>query len=197
MEIKHFVLSMFYSNCYVVSEENKAFIVDMGENPKQVEEYIKENNLDVQFILLTHGHVDHAGGVDEFKKHFDVPVYLHKNDRMNIDNKEMWFAKMDSDSINVDENTEINFNAKKIKVIETPGHTTGGVCYLIDDVLFTGDTLFRLSIGRTDFKDGDLNALLSGIRNKLFTLPDETKVLPGHNSASTIMTEKKYNSFLK
>lgn len=197
MKIQSFILSMFYSNCYVVSENGKAFIVDMGENPQEVVEYIKKENLDLQFILLTHGHVDHAGGIDEFKKSFDVPVYLNKNDKENIHKNEMWFADMKSESLNANENTQISFNGRNIRVIETPGHTTGGVCYLIDDILFTGDTLFRLSIGRTDFKDGNLDTLLTGIREKLFILPDQTTVYPGHNSPSTIETEKKYNQFLK
>lgn len=197
LKIDSFILSMFYSNSYVVSEDGNAFVVDIGDKPQNVIEFIKKNNLKPQFVLLTHGHTDHADGAEEFLKEFDVPVYLNSKDRINIDNKDMWFAKLNVKTIEADENTQITFNGKKITVFETPGHTTGGVCYLIEDNLFTGDTLFRLSIGRTDFKGGSFEALMDSIKNKLFKLDDNTKVFPGHNSPSTIETEKKYNRFIK
>lgn len=197
MKIQKLALGMFQSNCYIVSEGSEAFIVDPGDRPVEILNYLDLHGLNLRFILLTHGHLDHVNGVDGITKVHQVPVYLHQADRSAIDEGVRVFGEMKSESIAAMEGMMIPFGDYKIKVIETPGHSEGGVCYLVDGNLFAGDTLFRHSIGRSDLPGGDYETLLHSVREKLYRLPDETKVYSGHEEDSDIGHEKKYNMFVK
>jgi len=197
MEIQKLALGMFQANCYVVSEGNEAFLVDPGDRPEEILDYLNNHGLDLKFILLTHGHLDHVNAVDGIVKVHKVPVYLHEADRQAIDQKVNVFGKMTSQSLPIHEGMTIPFAGHKISVIETPGHSEGGVCFLVDGNLFVGDTLFRHSIGRYDLHGSDGEALFHSIRKKLYKLPDDTKVYPGHEMDTDIGHEKKYNMFVK
>lgn len=196
MHIQRLALGMFQANCYVVSEGDSCFIVDPGEKADQIKEYLNEHDLTPKFILLTHGHVDHVGAVDELMDEFMVDTYMSPVDKRSIDMGVRIFGKVFHDTTDVYDGDEIIFSDKKIRVIETPGHTKGGLCFLIENHLFSGDTLFRSSVGRSDFEGGSHEELISGIKNKLLILPEDTIVYPGHEAATTIGAEKKGNPFL-
>lgn len=197
MKIDVLALGMFQANCYIVSEGDKCFIVDPGERADEIGEFLQDNGLTPEFILLTHGHIDHVGAVDGLMDQYMIDAYISETDREYIDRNTRIFGKIFHPTESVSEGDEIDFNGKKIKVIETPGHTAGGVCFLYEDSLFSGDTLFRGSVGRTDLDGGSADALIDSITEKLMRLPEETKVYPGHQIPTTIGHEKKYNPFLR
>lgn len=188
---------MFQANCYVVSEGSQAFLVDPGDRPEEVLNYLALHGLSLEFILLTHGHVDHVNGVDGIVSAHPVPVYLHPADQRAIDERTRIFGSMKTRTLALQEGQEIPFAGHSIRVIETPGHTLGGVCFYVDGNLFAGDTLFRHSIGRSDLPGGNFDSLVDAIRTKLYILPDETLVFSGHESDTEIGHEKKYNNFVK
>ncbi len=206
MIIKTFIAGMMQTNCYVVSNEEtkECFLVDPAVCTPDMVSYIKENGLKLQAILLTHGHFDHILGITEFLREFEVPVYAYEAEKELLEDAEknlssaygMFYIFKDAEYLKDGQVLEIA--GMKIKVIYTPGHTIGGCCYYLEDekVLFSGDTLFYTSIGRTDFETGSYNKLVNSVRLKLFRLPDEVKVYPGHMSETTIGYEKKYNPFL-
>lgn len=197
MNIQKLALGMFQSNCYIVSEGHDAFLVDPGDRPVEVLNYLDLHGLNLRFILLTHGHLDHVNGVDGITKARPVPVYLHPADRQAIDEDTRIFGDLASETLPVFDGMIIPFAGHEIRVIETPGQTEGGVCYLLEDHLFAGDTLFRHSIGRSDLPGGDYDALLHSVREKLYALPDHTRVYSGHEDETDIAHEKKYNMFVK
>ncbi|MCW4015019.1 MAG: MBL fold metallo-hydrolase [Candidatus Bathyarchaeota archaeon] len=192
MNVKCFKVGYLSTNCYVVSCEKtkQAAVIDPGlESEREAEpilDYIKQNRLSIKYIINTHGHPDHISGNMTIKQATGASILIHENHkgRANADKK-----LRDGDVIHVG-----NF---KLVVLHTPGHTKSGICLLGDNVVFTGDTLFAGSIGRTDFPGGSFNELMASIKTKLLPLPDSFKVYPGHESFSTIGDEKKYNPFLQ
>lgn len=198
------VVGELQENCFVLFDENKdAFVVDPGASSDIIIEAIEKNNLNIKYILLTHGHFDHVGAVAGLKKKFNAPVYLHKNDKNFLENpkevRESAFG-IQIESANVDvfvkEGDEIPFSDAYIKVIETPGHTIGSVCYLFKNYLFAGDTLFNGSIGRTDFPESDHSLMIESLK-VLKELDDEIYVLSGHGPESQMSYEKISNPYLK
>ncbi len=189
-------------NCYIIEHDGECYIVDPGFQPDVIQKYVKENNLKPLGILLTHGHFDHIGAVNCF----DVPVYIHKDEVPLFMNAEKNGASTyDSDSEfdkaalklkHIADKDSIPLGNKHITVFHTPGHTSGGVCYLFDNDLFSGDTLFYLAVGRYDFPTGNKDALLKSVRVLIDTLPPETAVHPGHDRSTTIGFEKENNPFL-
>ena len=197
------------ANGYVLFDEhNNCVVIDPGKADNQIVDFINKNKLSLQAILLTHGHFDHIGCVPHILKTFDAPVYIHKNDQdylfdahLNCSDR---FSRKDivfNSDINVkyiENECELNLLDKVIKVIETPFHTMGSICYLIPDenILFSGDTLFCESIGRTDLERSNPSLIESSLA-KLMLLNESTKVYPGHGPETTIDHEKKQNSFVK
>ena len=191
MIIKCFKVGWLATNCYVVSDETKeAAVIDPGlENEteaNQILDYIKENNLHVKYIINTHGHPDHISGNQIIKDATGASILIHENHKGHANQDQKLH---DGDTIQV--------GNIKFKVLHTPGHTPSGICLLTDNVVFTGDTLFAGSIGRTDFPGGSYQDIIHSIKTKLMPLPDNVKVYPGHESFSTIGDEKKYNPFLQ
>ncbi|OEH84575.1 hypothetical protein BHU72_08705 [Desulfuribacillus stibiiarsenatis] len=195
------------ANCYVIYDEQSknGFIVDPGSlDIHDILEIIESEQLQIQYILLTHGHFDHILGIDELRKVINAPVCIHKDDQIKLINaKENLSTFMGSGyefnaAERVLEDREMlpiaNMN---IVVYHTPGHTSGGVCYHLGNYLFSGDTLFAGSVGRTDFPGGSMDQLIDGIRKQLLVLPDDTVVYPGHNEDTTIGWEKINNPFLR
>lgn len=202
MKIKHFVVGMISTNCYmVINEETKeAVVIDPAQRPKQMLEYAKENEIDVKAILLTHGHFDHIMGIDDFLKEYDIPVYVHEDDKETMEDSSLNLSRTYSfsDSVYLKDEEVLEIAGMMFKVIHTPGHTPGCACYYMESekVLFSGDTLFEMSVGRTDFPNSSTKDLVRSVREKLFVLPDDVLVLPGHMGDTSIGYEKLHNMYV-
>lgn len=205
MEIIKIPVGSYQTNCYIVFDEDKnGVIIDPGFSGESLEKIINDNEVNVKAIILTHGHGDHVGGVEYLREKLDIPVIAHIEEKEILENPnlnlsammEVGPTKVIADKF-VDESDIIEFGNLTFKVIHTPGHTKGGMCLYIDGHLFSGDTIFQYSIGRTDFSTGDYNELINSIKEKVIVLPDETKILSGHGDVSTILDEKLYNEFIK
>lgn len=205
MILKHFTVGFLEVNNYLLIDEisKEAVLIDCTEKNPKIEKAIKENEAKLKYILLTHGHFDHVLGVNEFKKLYGCKALIHQNDEImlqNVDKFSSSFGFNKAEAQNADgyleDNQSIYFGGYEIKVIHTPGHSQGSVCYLVDDMLFSGDTLFKECVGRTDLYGGNFEQLKENIENKLFTLEGHTKVFPGHGEFSTIEHERTNNEFL-
>ena len=206
MKIQNFVLGMVGTNCYLVvnEEEKQCILIDPAVYSGEIAEQIRREGLDLRAILLTHGHFDHIMGIDGFRKEFpEIPVYAHREEEALLKdasmNASLEFGRQYtfSGAAYAEDGDVLDLAGMQFQVIHTPGHTIGGCCYYLQEekVLFSGDTLFRESIGRTDFPTGSGGQLMRSIREKLFTLPEETAVYPGHMERTTIGDEKKYNPY--
>lgn len=207
MKILHFITGPIQVNTYLVYDEEskKGFIVDPGGYEARLTTEAKSNEIEVQYIILTHGHADHFGGVDRFKVDFPNAklVACRLEEEMLGDNEMNCSYELFGKAFNFEIDKWVNdFETLKVGnmelfFMETPGHTPGGMCIQVGNHLFSGDTLFRYSVGRTDFPGGSWPKLEKSIREKLFTLPDETIVLPGHMGFTSIGDEKKGNPFVR
>lgn len=198
MIIKTIPAGIYEANCYLVIDDNtkECGIIDPGGDAERLKSIIDSLKVDVKYILLTHGHMDHVGGVVELSEAFRVPFYINKIDEEYMEKDNFVFGTLPKASGYLQEGDTIKLGDKEFKVIETPGHTKGGLCFLIDGKLFTGDTLFQGSIGRTDFIGGDMKEIISSIKNKLLPLGDDVEVYPGHGPSSSIKFEKMRNPYL-
>jgi glyoxylase-like metal-dependent hydrolase (beta-lactamase superfamily II) len=204
MKIKLMEAGMFGTNCYIVTDTGTArcAIVDPGGQSPAIDKYVEKNELTVESVILTHGHCDHTGGVPFYLEKYHALLYAHEAERPFLTDVRLNFSRqmlgreivLEAD-VYVKDGDEIMVGEIPFKVIHTPGHTPGGICLLAGDILISGDTLFNESIGRTDFPYGDTQALLDAIRKRLFVLPDEVKVYPGHMGMTNIGHEKRYNPF--
>ena len=207
MQINIYVTGPFGVNCYVGenTETKKGFIVDPGGENHALIDFLTGNGMDLEYIILTHGHGDHIGGVEHYMDMFPnakLVASKYEKEMLNDENLNESLAmygfplRIDAD-LYVDDGDTLMCGGYELKFIHTPGHTPGGMCILTEDILFSGDTLFRQSIGRTDLPGGDFSTLMKSIKEKLFVLPDETKVLPGHMGTTTIGYEKEHNPFVQ
>lgn len=203
--LKQFVLGSLEDNNYLLIDEasKEAVLVDCTAESDDIDKTLQEYGAALKYILLTHGHFDHVLGVNDFRNKYNCKVLIHENDKILLDSVEEFVKKFGMPPTEIQkvdgyvkENDIIKFGENEIKVIHTPGHSQGGVCYLIGDDIFTGDTLFFESVGRTDLPGGNFNQLKSNIQEKLFTLDENIKVHPGHGPSSTIGHEKTNNQFL-
>ncbi|MCS4471893.1 MBL fold metallo-hydrolase [Clostridium botulinum] len=200
MDIKTIPVGIYNANCYLLIDQDKCAIIDPGGDPEDIIKIIEDNNLIPKFILLTHGHIDHVGGVEAIKDEYNIPFYINRKDEDLIKEAEYIFGNFgkykNADEYLV-EGKEFQLGNLKIKAIETPGHSPGGMSFLVNNVIFTGDTLFRESIGRSDFIGGSHNTLINSIQSKITVLDSDIYVLPGHGPQSTIGYEKDNNPFFK
>lgn len=206
MKIKNFTLGMMGTNCYVVqNEESKGcLIVDPGAKSEALSAYIRENGLSPEAILLTHGHFDHIMGIDSLRREYPVSVYADRKEQYVLADPNLNLSAAYGggysfgDAVYVEDGQILSLAGLEIRVIETPGHTAGGCCYYIasEGVLFSGDTLFHSSVGRTDFPTGSMGTLIRSIKEKLLVLPGNTMVYPGHMEQTTIAYEAESNPFL-
>lgn len=196
----------YLSNCYIVgSDETKeAAIIDPGAQFEKIDNKLKELGLTPKIIILTHAHGDHIGAVKNFIEMYSTKVYIHEDDTEMLKDPEKNFSKgITGKSISITPDVElkdgdiIELGGLKLEIIHTPGHTRGGICIKVENIMMTGDTLFNRSIGRTDFPGGSFDDIITSIREKIFKYDDETIVYPGHNSPSTIKSEKMGNPFLR
>ena len=195
------------ANCYIVETENSAVIIDPGFLERDIEKYIAENPNKVKYILLTHRHFDHINGAVKVRNLTGTKIVINELDEGGLYSDMLSlssmvggiYGKADPDAhadIHVSEGDTVTVGDMVFTVMETPGHTEGGVCYVCDNVIFSGDTLFKGSIGRTDFPSSSNSDMRKSL-DRLCLLPDEMVVYPGHGPKTTIGEEKRSNMFLK
>ena len=206
MELKSFPNGIFGATTYLVWDEEslEGAIIDCTSSLEEIDKAIKDNKINLKYILITHGHFDHVYCLSKMKEKFkNALVLINKNDLSLLDKLPDQCSLAGVDEVKIpcidgllDENTKnIKLGKHEIKIIPTPGHTMGGVCYLIDNILFSGDTLFKDSVGRCDLYGGDFDKIGKSIKEKLFSLNDDIIVYPGHGDSTTISYEKKYNPY--
>ncbi|MBR1735399.1 MAG: MBL fold metallo-hydrolase, partial [Firmicutes bacterium] len=196
MRLKKIVSYDMGENCYIISDEKSAetVIFDPGCEAEKVSQYIDGEKLKVKAILLTHGHYDHITACRELKEKYGVPVIVHEDEKEVVESKGYNLSSrfMDPMTLSADsclkDNDEYEVGDMKIKVIHTPGHTQGSCCYYFvnEKVLISGDTLFRYSIGRTDFPGGDTEAMMNSLKRLFTQLDGDVEVYPGHGEKTTI-----------
>lgn len=199
------VLGQFAVNCYILTTNNANIIIDAGAEPEIIERYLKDEKINPDFLLNTHGHYDHIGAVGQIVSNHKIPFYIHKSEEFLITDQEKnlssFFGKkgliLKTYNLINDKNFSF-FDKYGLRIIHTPGHTPGSIIIAYQDLLFTGDLLFKGSIGRTDLPGGDSDKIkksLASLKN-LKCLNSEFKVLPGHGESSTLRYEFKNNYFL-
>lgn len=193
------------TNCYIVSDENtkEALIIDPGAAAERIMDKVAENGFKVKAILLTHGHFDHISAVNELKNAYRVDVYVGEEDADLMEDTGLnvsamfgqpYIARADQ---TLRDGDVLELAGFTIKVLATPGHTKGGVCFYFEEenVAFCGDTVFQQSVGRTDFPTGNARVLSESIQSKIVPLPEDLQLFPGHGDSTTVGYEKKYNPF--
>ncbi len=192
-------------NCYIVADEKTkdAVVIDPGDDAEEILKIIREKGLKVRYIVNTHAHFDHVGANARIKQTTGAQILLHQADAqllsMSAEQAVMFGMKAASSppaDRHVQDGDLIEAGEVSLKVLHTPGHSPGGICLAEQGIVFTGDALFEGSVGRSDLFGGDMKTLISAIKNKLMSLPDETRVFPGHGPHSTIGAERKENPFL-
>lgn len=208
MKLETLVLGAFRTNVYLLYGETFAMVLDPGAESEKILNFLKEKNLKLEIIAITHGHLDHIGGITPLIQEFQPKVYMSSEDRwlyesiseqaeylgLSLVQKEL--PKIDWETASP---SSFHFLDSEFQILFTPGHTPGSLCYYDskNQRLFTGDTLFYRTIGRSDLPGGDSEILVDSIQNILFPLPSETQVYPGHMQKSSIGEEKLYNPFLQ
>lgn len=196
MEIKKITVGPLGTNCYIVSSEKEGVIIDPGDVPKKILENV--GDIKIKYVVLTHNHFDHVGGVDMVCEKLGAKLMLHKDDtELYCNVPEMFhFSSKPVKKIDIElsDGDEIKFGSESLKVMHTPGHTTGSVTLIGGKHAFCGDTVFYESIGRSDFPGGDFSAILDSLK-KILELPGDTVLYPGHGENTTVEHEKQHNPF--
>ena len=206
MEIKSYPNGIFGATTYLVydKESKEGVLIDCTCAVDEILNFIKQQNINLKYILITHGHFDHVYCLAEFKEKFpQIQVLMHKDDMPLLNQVANQCSMTGVEEIKVpcidalinDDTKNLKIGNSEIKIIHTKGHSKGGVCYLIGDNLFSGDTLFKASIGRCDLFGGDIKEIEQSIKEKLFKLDDNITVYPGHGDKTTIGYEKKFNPY--
>ncbi len=202
----HAIINFFTENTYIVNEDKHCFIIDPGADLKEIVSYIETEDLIVDGILLTHGHFDHILYINEVVNTYQCPVFIHEDERNFLFDPSLNLSSTISKNIvfqhkHLIETFQTPFTIKlndvSITAYHTPGHTRGGVIYHYKDMVFTGDTLFKGTIGRSDLPTSDKKALMSSLKHIKTTFDDNTLLYPGHGSFTTLIEEKTDNQYLK
>lgn len=206
MIIRSISVGLYEANCYIVMDKTskECVVFDPGDEADKIIKLLNENDVKVKYIFLTHGHMDHTGAADAIRDFSKAPIAINiKDEELMLRNTPLFnlINKGNLEHKNADiylkHGDVYKIGDTEIKCIETPGHSPGGMCFAIDKMVFTGDTLFAGSIGRTDFACGDYQTLISSIKKNLLVLADDIEIHPGHGGSSTIGYEKNNNYFLK
>lgn len=205
MYLKTFVVTEFQTNCYLVSNKLKeTLIIDPGGEPEKIINYITSENLNPKYLVNTHIHSDHIGADQRLVNEYNIPLLVHENTQRMLKDNTMNMSNFTGIDFTPPDNIEYLKEGDKIKlgelsfmVLYTPGHTEGSMSLLGTDILFTGDLIFRESVGRTDLPTGDFSQLEETIQKKIFTLDEEITIYPGHGPETTVGFEKRNNKFIK
>ena len=202
MIIKTYTLGPIENNNYLIIDEEsrEAALIDCSAENEQLRVDLKSNEATLKYILLTHGHFDHIAGLDTLNQ---AEVLMHEADRGWVNNVNTYLPMVGLSGMEIPKidrfingGDVIKLGETEIKVVSTPGHTQGGVCFYVDGNLFSGDTIFRESVGRCDLEGGNFDQIVESIENEIFTLPPETVIYPGHGRKTTVEWEKSHNRFL-
>ncbi len=205
MNIHTLQLGELRANCYIAeTAPNQCIAVDIGGHPKMLLEFLKMKKLKLNKILLTHGHFDHIGGVEEVAESTGAEVYIHSDDAEMLESESASLASMIScmpfnpvkKYTEIQDGSTINDGNFTFRVLHTPGHSMGSVCYICDDVIFSGDTLFCCSIGRTDFPGSNPKLMVSSLE-KIYNLDGNYKIFPGHDDKTELEYERNSNPYFK
>lgn len=203
MQIKALSLGILGVNCYLISTNDAAVVIDPAILDKRIEDFFLENNNKQRLILLTHCHFDHIGGADALRQKFNVKIAIGENEAASLLDTNMTLscrfrARIEpfGADILLKDGESFEFADLDIQCIETKGHTVGGMCYKIGNALFSGDTLFKQSVGRVDFPGGNSKELRTSL-NKLINMFEDIDVYPGHGEATTLSAERGSNPFLR
>ncbi len=206
LKVEKYVVGPVQTNCYfaVNADTKEILVIDPGESPDYLAQKIETGGYRPAAILLTHGHFDHAAGAESLAKHFGIPVYAHEEEKAVLESEEKNASWMIGESrrfcadLFLKDEQELELAGFHIRVLYTPGHTIGGCCYYFpyEETVFSGDTLFSGSVGRTDLPTGSMAQLVGSIKKKLVPLPDKTAVYPGHGEETTMEAERMYNPYL-
>jgi hydroxyacylglutathione hydrolase len=208
MILETFPVGLLQCNCTLLGDEatGEAIVIDPGDDIARIHRRLTEGGLKLKQILITHAHIDHIGGALQLKRLTGSPILLNENDLpllAMMDEQAAWLGVPTPEVVPPDESLVegriVGLEAYPATVLHTPGHTKGSICLRFSplNLLFAGDTLFAGSIGRTDLPGGDIDQILASIRGRLLTLPDETRVIPGHGQVTTIGRERRCNPFLR
>lgn len=205
MKILHLTVGMVATNCYIFYDENTmdGAVIDAGENAKAILKVVADEKINLKYVLLTHGHFDHILAVNEVVKTTGAKLVCHKDDLWLLDKEAMGqfkqfatnFVKTPVD-IEAEDGTELKIGSLTAKYISTPGHTPGSSVIVVDDVMFTGDTLFKGECGRCDLEGGDYPTILRSLK-KLYDMQGDYKVLPGHDAFTTLQAEREHNRYMR
>ncbi len=206
MLLRKVMTGSMLANCYIIADETtkEAAIIDPSTEGEEILKVIKENNLKVKYIINTHGHMDHIGANAKIKEATGAKILIHEDDRNLLisptENLAIFWGKMTksppADRL-LKDGEIISLGNLKIKVIHTPGHTRGSICLLVENRLFSGDTLLRDTIGRTDLPEASDRMLIQSIKERILPLGDEVQIYPGHEEETTIGQERRNNPFLQ
>ncbi|MFW6131557.1 MAG: MBL fold metallo-hydrolase [Candidatus Aminicenantaceae bacterium] len=206
MKYERIVVGALSTNCYLVYCEKtfQCAIVDPGAEPEVIFRMVEDKNLNPVAIINTHGHVDHIGANRDVKEKYDIPIYIHSGDRHMLDKlyvsvlgSLIGAKKSPPPDIILEDESLINIGETSLKVLHTPGHSPGSASFLGDDFILSGDTLFNNGVGRTDLPGGSWEELENSIKTRIYVLPDELVVLPGHGPITTVKQEKDSNLYVQ
>ncbi|MFO7152772.1 MAG: MBL fold metallo-hydrolase [Bacillota bacterium] len=205
MFLKRLPVGLLATNCYILADDQKnAVVIDPGAGSSSILKEIEDQNLKVEWIILTHGHADHIGAVEEVKNFTGAKVAIHEKDSKMLGSAKENLSFFLGHSITqppadveLKDGDVIDVGELTLEILWTPGHTPGSICIKSGKLLFTGDTLFAGSIGRTDFPGSSYEQIIDSINTKLLVLDDDVRILPGHGGESTIGAEKATNPFLR
>ncbi|MGA1876157.1 MAG: MBL fold metallo-hydrolase [bacterium] len=204
--LEQFVVGPLAVNCYLLgcSRSQKMAVIDPGGEVNRIWQRVTEIGYSLEYIINTHGHLDHITGNQELKQKSQASIIAHPDDLILMTRRDNFLAAMIPEAKPspppdqpVHDGDIIELGKLSLKVIHTPGHSPGGICLLVGDILFTGDTLFADGIGRTDFPGGNYHQLIASIKNKLYVLDEQLRILPGHGDESTLGREKHWNPFVR
>ena len=186
------------TNCYVVTNEStlECVVIDPGDESNTILDYIESNHLKCTAIMITHGHYDHTGAADAVAEETGATVYMNSRDDARVIESRQLPYRLPDNGINYDDGDIIDTAGLRFEIIATPGHTPGGVTIKCEDCLFTGDTLFRGSLGRTDLDGGDMDKELASLK-KLCSLEGDYEVYPGHMGSTTLQRERSFNYYCR